>query len=230
MQNLTFPFVLQQLKAVAFLFLIGLVLGAIAGFILYNFGIDFYSFIISSWSQRLLFGMRILGEKYSTLWFIANNTMALFIIVFALVMIVTHISKDPVRGVNKFREFEKERPKITVVGLYMLPVGALLINSFLVSLFVTYVYLTRGFDSFFTALSFIVPHGINEIAALFMASSLALAYVKILSKLIMKKKWYMVKDTAKNLVESRVSLTFFIIIAILIVFSGFVEGILASFV
>jgi uncharacterized membrane protein SpoIIM required for sporulation len=107
----------------------------------------------------------------------------------------------------------------------MLPIGALLINSFLISFFIVYVYLSRGYDQFIQSIQILSMNGITEMLALVLAATLGLAYVKILEPLILERKWKEAIQVGKKMVFSKTSLYIFIFIAILVVFSAYAEGI-----
>lgn len=169
------------------------------------------------------------GEKYNTFWFILNNIIALLVVIVASLLILNHVSKTPEFAITKKLKFlEKRRPKIMLTGLYMVPLGALLVNSFLISLFITYVFLNFGFERFFTVVLLLLPHGITEVFALILASSLGLAYLKILSDLILKGKWKFCSKTLKELIGSRVTLLIIIFVIILVIFGGLIEGSLGN--
>jgi uncharacterized membrane protein SpoIIM required for sporulation len=106
----------------------------------------------------------------------------------------------------------------------MIPIGALFINSFLISVLLTYVYLTEGFQKLMLIFAAIFPNGINEILALILASSLALSYLKIMKPLILKNKMKEAIKLSKQLIFSKTSLYIFIFIVILIVFAAYLEG------
>lgn len=229
MKKLTLGFVLEQMPR-SFLYLISaFVIGTISGYILFYYNKQLFEHILNLWFKRILFGVGFFGEYYG-IWFIINNVVALMLVIVSTVLIMIHISKTPTFFITKrFRSLEKHRPKITLFGLYMVPVGALLINGFLISLFVTYVLLNSGFSSFVSIILLLLPHGVSELLALLFASSLGLAYLKILSPIILKKKWSLCTKTGKKLLTSRVTLLVIAIVAILVVFSGFIEGMLGLF-
>jgi uncharacterized membrane protein SpoIIM required for sporulation len=125
---------------------------------------------------------------------------------------------------NRFRSIERRHPQMTVKSLFMIPVGAMFINGFLISLFCTFVFLNSGYTKLLDLILLLLPHGINEILALFLASSLGLSYVKIMEPLILKKRWDEAIAVGKRMILSKVTLYVLIFIAILVVFGGFVEG------
>jgi uncharacterized membrane protein SpoIIM required for sporulation len=130
---------------------------------------------------------------------------------------------------KRFRSFEKRRPKIILSALYIIPIGALTINGFLLSLFSTYVLLNYGKEKFLFAILLTFPHGINEILALLFATSLVLAYLQILKPIILRGNLKLAVKKIKNLIASRVTIFFTILIILLVLFSGVLEGILTMF-
>lgn len=227
MKGLKLSFVLKHLPRAILYLLLGLFLGSFFSWLLFNFNKNFLEFVIAIWFKRILLGINLFGE-YSAFWFIFNNTFALLVVIFASWFILTHISKTPEFLITKrFKKLKKHRAKIILSGLYMIPLGALLINGFLISLFITYVFLNFGFDVFIRVVFLLLPHGITESFALLLASSLGLAYLKILSPYILKGRWELCSKELKKLLTSGCSLFIISLVIILIVFSGFLEGILS---
>ena len=234
-KKLTFKFVLRQMPYAFLYYLIGSLLGALLGFVLFNLNKELLLFILTAWFKRLMFGLDIFGAKNYTLWFVINNTIALILVVVASVLIMTLVIKRrlQLKGLKKFdtfRRLEARRPKITLYGIYIVPIGALVINGFLVSLFTAYIFLDMGMSQFVNVAMLLLPHGINELIALLIASSLGLSYIKILSPLIIKRKWEECIKTGKELLGSKVTLFFIVVIALLVLFSGFLEGALGLLV
>jgi uncharacterized membrane protein SpoIIM required for sporulation len=189
----------------------------------------------------MLFGLEfmssLVGEKYYTLWFILNNLVVMLVVIAASVFILTRISSRPrflekkfkgFKNFSKFRNVERRRPKMTLFSLYMVPVGALILNGFLIALFATYVFLTYGQNSF-TALALLVPHGINEVIALILAASLGVSYLKVMSPLILRGNMKGAIAVGGRLLRTKATFYVIVIILTLIVFSGFVEGALSLF-
>lgn len=221
--------VVRQLTPSSLYFVIGSFLGVFSGLTLFVFNKDLLDFILTVWFKRILFGTTIFGNQY-TFWFVLNNIVVLLLIVVASILIMFLIMrKRKYISYDRFGIMEKQHPRITLLSLYVIPIGALMINGFLLSLFVFYVLFNYGFDKFVTSMLLLLPHGINEILALFLASSLALSYIKILSPLILARKWNSCRKVGKELLSSRVTLFIITLIAILVLFSGFIEGALTLF-
>lgn len=227
MKNLKLRFVLKQIPYSILYLLLGLFVGAISSYIFFSLNPYFLKFILGIWFRRILLGISLF-EEYPAFWFILNNTIALLVIIFASWFILTNISKTPEFLITKkFRRLKKHRGKIILSGLYIIPLGSLLINGFLISLFVTYVFLNFGFDVFAKTLLLLLPHGITESSALLLASSLGFSYLKILSPYILNSKWNLCSKKLKKLLFSRCSLFVIFLIIILVLFSGILEGILS---
>jgi hypothetical protein len=224
-------FVFSQMPLTVVYFFIGSSLGTISSFLLFFLNRDFLVFLLEIWFRRLKIGLEVLGG-HQTLWFIVNNIVALMIIVFASVLIFSFVlrKKKAPKYFKRFNNLERHNPKITLYSAYMIPIGALVINGFLVSLFLTYALFNYGVESAASALILMVPHGVNELVALFLACSLGLAYLKIISPMIKKRQIDKSIKVGKSLLFSNTTLIFIVLIAILVVFSGFVEGILGQFV
>jgi uncharacterized membrane protein SpoIIM required for sporulation len=75
-------------------------------------------------------------------------------------------------------------------------------------------------------LALTLPHGTIEIIALLLASSLVLAYLKILKPTILKGNLKQAVKIAKKLLASQVTLFFVVLIILLLFFSGIMEGVL----
>ncbi|MFH0711357.1 MAG: hypothetical protein V1944_02155 [Candidatus Aenigmatarchaeota archaeon] len=224
MEKFDLGLVLRQLpKAVTYL-IIGFILGATVGYFLFSISRASYEVILSSWFKRVMFGAKLLNNQY-VLWFIINNFVALILAIAGGVLIITNIGRKRAGYSKRFQVFEKHHPKVTMFSLYMLPIGALLINSFLIAFFLMYVYLSRGYDQLIQSLSVLSLNGITEMLALVLAASLGLSYVKVLEPFIMKRKWKESIGLGKKVVWSKTSFYVFVLIAILIVFSAYAEGI-----
>lgn len=217
----TFRFVLRYLPRTFFFLISSFLFGLLMGYLLFNFNKNVFESIINLWSSRVLIGFNLFGPS----WFMVNNLIAMALIVLAFMLIVYIYYKT-----SKFRKFYRKRyhPKITLFGLYIIPFGALFINGFFTSLFSIYILLNFGLAKFATAVLFQYPHGINEMLALILASSLALAYIDIIRPFVLKDDWKNCIRKGKELIFSRTTLIFIILILLLIMFSGFIEGILAA--
>lgn len=214
-------------------FIIGVLSGAFFSIATFIINKDFIETLLDMWSSRLLFGIELVGENWYSLWFIANNLLVMIVVIAASVFILVQISRRPPKvskRLKKFRDIEKKYPEITVAGLYIVPIGALIINGFIISMFATYVYLNYGITSFINAVMLMIPHGINEIVALVLACSLGMSYLKIMRPYIMKKNQKKAISIGKELLFSRTSLYMFVLIIILIVFSGLLEGMMSTIV
>jgi uncharacterized membrane protein SpoIIM required for sporulation len=227
MEELTVKQVFKQLPFAAACFFLSLIFGALFAFFLQNFNKEILEKILSLWSKRILLGVMILGEKFSIAWFILNNLIALLLIVVSCLLILL-LPRSQIEF-KRFRSFEKRRPKIILSALYIIPIGALTINGFLLSLFSTYVLLNYGKEKFLFAILLTFPHGINEILALLFATSLVLAYLQILKPIILRGNLKLAVKKIKNLIASRVTIFFTILIILLVLFSGVLEGILTMF-
>jgi len=239
--------VLKEVPRAFAYFLIGAVSGAVAGEILFAFNNALFAFIIELWSRRLLFGLdfitKLTGGKNYTLWFVVNNLAVMLVVIAASVFILTRISSrnrllekrlekrfgSRFKNLKKFRDIEKRRPRMTVNSLYMIPVGALIVNGFLIALFAMYVFLNYSAENFSRAILLLLPHGINEIAALVLASSLGLSYLKIISPMVMKGRMNEAIKVGGQLLKTKATFYILAIIFMLIVFSGFIEGTLSLF-
>jgi len=225
--------VLRKVPQAFLYYVIGSLAGVGFGFVLFNINKNFLEAVLNLWKKRLLFGVEFIGEGAYTFWFIINNLAVMLVVVVASVFILIQVSREP-RGFKKrfkrFRRIEKRRPKITLFGLYMVPIGALLINGFLISMFATYIFLNYGLARFTEAVMLLVPHGINEIIALVLACSLGLSYLKIMKPLILKGRAKDAIKTGKLLLKTDTTFYIVVIILMLVIFSGFLEGVLGTFV
>jgi uncharacterized membrane protein SpoIIM required for sporulation len=106
----------------------------------------------------------------------------------------------------------------------MIPLGALLINGFLVALLLAYTMLNFGFQNFEGLSLILLPHGINEILGLLFSSALGLSYLEVLKPYILSKRWDEAKKIGGQLLFSRTTAIVAVWIIILIIFSGFLEG------
>jgi hypothetical protein len=223
MNKFKLSYVLEFIPSTLAYLFYGFIGGAIFGFSLFYIDKSLYQAILQTWFKRILFGAALLQKNY-ILWFIANNLIALVFAIVGFVLLLILISRRRRFTSNRFVAFERHHPKITLASLYMIPIGALFINSFLISVLLTYVYLTEGFQKLMLIFAAIFPNGINEILALILASSLALSYLKIMKPLILKNKMKEAIKLSKQLIFSKTSLYIFIFIVILIVFAAYLEG------
>ena len=219
--------VVRQIPCSILFFVLGCTSGAFLSSFLFLVDKQLLAQILNLWSKRILFGLEIFQENY-TFWFLLNNSIALIVISLASVLIAIYIFRTPTFLVSKkFRNVEKHRPKITLIGLYMVPILAPFLNGFFNTLFVFYILLAYGFKNLQTVLFLILPHGISEIIALLLASSLGLAYLKILKPLILKKKWKKCIKIGKKLVKTKTTVFFITLILILAILGSSVEGLIA---
>jgi len=221
--------VLSQMPLAFVYYFIGACLGTVAGFALFFTFPDLLAMFIKMWVHRLTIGVQLLNGNY-TLRFIVNNLVALMmVVVMSVFMFVFILRKHKVRF-KSLEGMERHNPKITLFSAYMLPIGALLINGFLVNLFITYTLFTYGIEKTTSAVLLMVPHGVNELVALLIATSLGLSYLKILAPMIRRKQFGKAIKTGKALLKSKTTMLFIVLILLLVVFSGFVEGVLTYFV
>lgn len=220
--ELTFHLVLKQIPRTFLFFILGIILGIIVGYILFNINKGIFENIIRIWSNKILFGFNVIGSS----WFMINNLIAILVIILAF-MVILGIFYKTSKHTRKFN-IERKNPEITLFGLYIIPFGASFINGFFLSFFSIYILLSFGFEKFAIAVLLQYPHGIVEIPALILATSLALAYIEIIRPFVLKVDWKKCIIKGKKLVFSRVTLFFVIVILILIIFSGFIEKMLAS--
>jgi hypothetical protein len=183
--------------------------------------------MIRFWSHRLLLGTQVLGP----FWFAVNNLMALLLLITASVLILVNVTKTPTFLLTRrFRALRRYRSRAILIGLYLVPVGALLINGFLLTLFLTWVWLDLGWPSAQLALTLIIPHGMAELFALILAASLGLAYLEILTPLVRAERWQAAAQMGKELLTSRTTLFIGAIILTQLIFSGLIEGALAGLI
>jgi len=221
MKDVAFGDVLKKLPLSLYYFAVGLAVGEVAGLLLYNINRAAYEYLLNLWSQRIFWGAPIFGVRN---WFILNNLIAMFLIVAATVIMMVLIFKRRKYQNRRFALFEKHHPKITLLSLYMVPIGALIVNGFSLSFFLTYGLLKLGFQVFTTSVLLTLPHGINEILGLLFATSLGLNYLDVLSPYIVRKQRAQAMRIGKKLLYSQTTFFVFVFIVILIIFSGFIEG------
>jgi hypothetical protein len=222
MKKIDFEIVIEQIRYSLIYFLIGVLFGTGISSFLFLIDKRIVETILDVWFRRITFGLKYVGDY--KLWFILNNLIALLMIVVALVLIIAMFMKRRRFQISYFRKYERKNPIITLYSLYMVPIGALIINGALISFFLTYVFLNSGIELFSTALMFMMPHGLSELVALVLASSYGLAYVQLIEPFVLKKSWKKIKETSRQFFFSQVTVIFIVIIFVLIVFSGFIEG------
>jgi len=110
----------------------------------------------------------------------------------------------------------------------MIPSGVLFINGFVISFFSIYVLLNLGYGKFVEILLIMIPNGLTEILALMLACSLGFSYLDVLKPFIMKMMWKECVKNGKRLFNSKTTFYIMILISLLIIFSGFIEGSLES--
>lgn len=204
-------------------FIVGGFIGTAIGFSLFYIDESLLARIIQLFSQRITFGEQYVGNY--KIWFILNNLVATFLIVASTVFMMSiFLRKRKPRFFNRFKNFEARRPKVTLYSLYIIPIGALIINGVLISILLTYGLLNFGYAAFIAAVLLIVPHGMTEILSLIFAASMGLAYLEVLKPYILKMRWNEAKKIGKQLLFSKTTLIFIIFIALLVVFSGILEG------
>jgi len=226
MERFDFGLIIMQMRNSLAYFLIGALFGS--GFASFLFILDkkLLETVISVWLTRATFGLKYLGGDYR-LWFILNNFVAFLMIIVALVLLIGMFIKRRKFHVSYFAKYEKSHPKITLYSLYMMPIGALVINGALISLFLTFILLNEGFAKFSTALTLMTPHGLYEFIALILASSYGLAYIQLIKPFILKRDWKSIKKTSRQIFYSQTSIVFIFMILILVVFGGIIEGTLS---
>lgn len=226
MKKLTFQFVFRQIPNALAYFFVSFLASIVLGFFIFSLKKSLYETILNLWFKRLLFGFNFFG-KSNPFWFTLNNIIVMLLIVLATALMVFLIMRRKPSGFSsRPRMMERRHPKITLASLYMIPIGALVINSFLIGFFLTYAFLNYGFNEFKTSVLLLVPHGINEMLALILATSLALAYIKILSPFVLSRRWDVCRKKVKELLLSNVTMFVVFLIILLTLFSGFVEGML----
>jgi hypothetical protein len=228
MKKVDFDIVIEQMKYSLIYFLIGVLLGSGVSSILFMIDKSLVERIISVWFKRMTFGLKYFGDY--KLWFILNNLVALLMVIVAIVLITSIFMRKRKFQISYFRKYEKENPMITLYSLYMIPIGALVINGSLVSLFLTYILLNAGIKTFSAAVAFMMPHGVNEFVALILASSYGLAYIQLIESSVLKRNWEDIKKTSKQFFRSQVTIIFIVLIVALVVFGGFIEGSLGTLI
>jgi len=223
MEKTYFKSIILQMRNSLAYFVIGALLGSGIASILFIIDKNLVEIIINAWLKRVTFGLKYFGGNYK-LWFITNNLVALLMIVVALVLIITMFLKRRRFHISYFRKYERENPRITLYSLYMIPIGALIINGALISFFLTYILWSQGIENFSTALALMMPHGVNEFIALILVSSYGLVYIKMIRPFVLKRNWNGITKTSKKFFFSQTTVVFIVIILILVVFSGVVEG------
>lgn len=229
MEKISISDVIKNLRITFLYFITGCLAGVLIGFLLFFVDKTLLKKIIDLFTRRITFGLQYIGSY--KVWFILNNLVVMLLMIASVIFMVTLFfrKREPIKLFKRFRRIE-EKPKVTLFSLYIIPIGALLINGFLVSMLLIYVLMNFGFQNFKTLFLLMLPHGINEVLGLMLSSSLGLAYLKVLKPYILKKQWKDVRKIGKQLLLSRTTLIIAIWIVLLIIFSGFLEGSLATVV
>jgi len=225
MKKFDFDLVIEQIRNSLAYFLIGVLFGSSVASFLFLIDKKLIENILSAWFKRITFGLKYIGDY--KLWFILNNLVALLMIIAALILILDMFIRRRKFQIPYFRKYERENSMITLYSLYMIPIGALVINGALISLFLTYVLLSSGFATFSTAFVLMMPHGVNEFVALVLASSYGLAYIHLIEPFVLKRNWNDIKRTSRQFFFSQTTYVFIVLILVLIVFGGFIEGMLS---
>jgi hypothetical protein len=222
--------VIKNLKISFFYLVVGCFLGLIFGFFLFFVNKPIYQQIIALFIKRTTFGVEYLGSY--KLWFILNNLIVTFLIVASALLITTIVfsEKRMSKFFRRFERAEKSRPKMILFSLYIIPIGSLITNGFPITLLLVYTLLNFGFQEFEKIFLFLIPHGMCEILGLLFSSALVLTYLKVLKPYILTKKWEEVKKISKKLLFSKTTVIFILLITLLIVFSGLIEGSLVTLI
>jgi len=220
--------VIRHLAISFFYFVVGCSFGVFIGFVLFFSNKVLFQQVIDLFLKRITFGIQYFGNY--KLWFILNNLVVIFLMITGILLMMTMFlrKRKSIKIFNtRFRRIQ-ERPEITLFSLYMIPLGALFINGFLVSLLLAYTLLNFGFQKFEGLFLILLPHGINEILGLLFSSALGLSYLEVLKSYILNRRWDEAKKIGKRLLLSKTTVLVVIWIIILIIFSGFLEGSFAT--
>jgi len=225
MEKFNIESVLKKVPIAFMYFVTGISAGIFSGLLLYFISKQFYENLLNIWLKRILFGVSKFGPEN---WFILNNITSMLLIVGASLLMMIFIFKRRRYSNKRFRMFERKHPELTLHSMYIIPLGALVMNGFFIAFFIMYILLTLGITEFNLALAFTLPHGIVEVSGLLLATSLGLAYIDILKPYVLGRKWKESIKIGKRLLFSRTTLIFVVIILVLVVFSGYIEGSLTS--
>ena len=224
MKDFGFPTVLNKLPLIFLLFVLGLSSGFVFGSIVFKFDREVYQILVEVWSKRVLFGANYLGGNYGV-WFILNNLMVMALLVgVSLLFMMFVLYRKKSFWVKKFGDREARHPKLILLSLYILVVGTVVMNGFMISLFLSGIFLQDGFQNLKLAIFILLPHGLSEVLALSLSSSLGLIYIEKLKPLILKRKFEDAVATAKLLLRMPTTKFTLALIIILVIFSGFLEG------
>jgi uncharacterized membrane protein SpoIIM required for sporulation len=230
-EKIIFRDVFAQLPFSFLYFAVSSVVGFATGLILSLINKAWLDYLIQLWVRRTTFGLEYFNGNYK-LWFITNNLVAMLMILVGIMLLAMMIMRRRYVARSsmqwKARSFEKHHPHVTLYSFYMLPIGALAINGFLISLFLSYSYLSFPTEKFITSFLLLLPHGFSELLALFIASSLGLVFIKKMRPYILSGEWPKAVGASKNMLRSRATIIIVIFIILLIFFSGFIEGSLIS--
>ena len=222
MKKLDFKLVLKKMPLSLLYFAFGYLLGFLVTPILFFLNRSFLEFILNVWSRRILFGINFFPRGY---WFILNNLFVLALAIVSVLLIAMYVTKTPdYRLTKKFKVSKKKRTKIVLFGLYLIPAGSLTLNSFLISLFLTYISLNFGILKFLELARLLLNYAFFELLALFLATSLGFAYLEILSPFILKESWKKCKEIGKRLLFSRTTALTLSLVFALVVIAGILEG------
>lgn len=224
MKEISVADVIKYLSVSFFYFILGCSFGMFTGFLLFFFNKTLLQKIIDIFIKRITFGAQYVGSY--KLWFILNNLFVVLLMVVAVLLVMTVVlrRRRPIKFFKRFARVEENRPKVTLFSLYMIPIGAMMINGFLVTLLLIYTLMNFGYQNFETLFLFLLPHGISEILGLLFSSALALAYLEVLKPYILNRQWEKAKKIGKQLLLSKTTAMVVFLIILLIIFSGFIEG------
>lgn len=230
MEKISISDVVKYMSLSFFYFILGCSFGMFSGYLLFFFNKTLYQQIINLFVRRLTFGIQYVGNY--KIWFILNNLVVILLLI-SSILIMTNVifrKRRTIKFFTRFENIEKHRPRMMLFSLYMIPIGVLIINGFLISLLLIYTLLNFGFQRFQIFFLLLLPNGINEILALVLSSSLVLVYLKILKPYILNKRWKEAKKVARQLLTSNTTMFMLALIVLLIIFSGFVEGSLMALI
>lgn len=228
MKGFSLSRVLRETPKVFLYYILGSIAGLAFGYLMFAADRSSLEALLNMWSKRLLLGIELGGGDWNALWFILNNLAVMLVVIGASVFILVQISRKPLM-IRKFKRF-REPPKMTMFGLYIVPIGAMVLNGFLIAMFASYIYLAYGIESFTSAVVLMIPHGINEILALTLACSLGIASINAIKPYVMKGQSEKAIKVGKSILRSKATFYILIIIATLIVFSGMVESLLSTLI
>lgn len=223
MEEISLSDVLKNFGLTLFCFAFGCFLGVFIAFTFFYLNQALFTNLIKFFSERIIFGAQYVGSY--KLWFIINNLfVTLLLVASSVFMMSLMLRRRRPKYFKGFKNMEIRRPKVTLYSLYIIPIGALIINGALVSMILVYGLLNFGYSSFKTAFLLLLPHGMSEILSLIFASSIGLAYLEVLKPYILKRQWGKAREIGRKLLFSNTTLFVVVCIAILVIFSGYIEG------